>query len=66
MSAGKGHRPRPFDGETFRNNHDYIFRKDVEVWNCPHCGSDKDPFFSRVEPMGDHCPDCGKDVDDVQ
>ncbi len=28
---------------------------------CPHCGSDKDPFFSRIEPMGDYCPDCGKE-----
>jgi len=31
--------------------------------SCPHCGSLKDPWFSRVIPMGYHCQDCGKDVD---
>jgi hypothetical protein len=25
--AGKGHLPRPVNGEAFRNNHDDIFRK---------------------------------------
>ena len=30
---------------------------------CPHCGSEKEAFFSRIEPMGFFCPDCGKDVD---
>jgi hypothetical protein len=30
---------------------------------CPHCGSLKDPWFSRVIPMSYHCQDCGKDVD---
>lgn len=30
MSAGKGSRPRPVNGETFRANHDEIFRKDKE------------------------------------
>ena len=30
---------------------------------CPHCGSQKDPWFSRVIPMSYHCQDCGKDVD---
>ena len=32
---------------------------------CPHCGSLKDPWFSRVEPMGYVCQDCGKDWDAV-
>jgi predicted RNA-binding Zn-ribbon protein involved in translation (DUF1610 family) len=62
--AGKGHAPRPVNGEVFRNNHDDIFRKEAKSFKCPHCGSDKDPFFSRVEPMGDYCPDCGKNVDE--
>jgi DNA-directed RNA polymerase subunit RPC12/RpoP len=31
---------------------------------CPHCGSTKEPWFSRTMPMGYICPDCGRDVDD--
>jgi DNA-directed RNA polymerase subunit RPC12/RpoP len=34
-----------------------------ESAQCPHCGSMKDPWFSRVMPMSYHCQDCGKDVD---
>ena len=30
---------------------------------CPHCGSLKDPWFSRVEPMAYVCEDCGNDWD---
>jgi DNA-directed RNA polymerase subunit RPC12/RpoP len=30
---------------------------------CPHCGSYKDTWFSRTEPMGYYCSDCGKMVD---
>jgi predicted RNA-binding Zn-ribbon protein involved in translation (DUF1610 family) len=45
----------------FRDHYDEIFRKDADDIVCPHCGSDKDPFFSRIEPMGDYCPDCGKE-----
>jgi len=30
---------------------------------CQHCGSQKEPFFSRIEPMGYHCRDCGKNKD---
>jgi predicted RNA-binding Zn-ribbon protein involved in translation (DUF1610 family) len=54
----------------------FVYREDCPVhgpalkeklsevsYNCPHCGSDKDTWFSRTEPMGDHCPDCGKMVD---
>ena len=26
---------------------------------CVHCGSDKEPYFSRSEPMGDYCSECG-------
>jgi Zn finger protein HypA/HybF involved in hydrogenase expression len=26
---------------------------------CPHCGSEEEPYFSRVVPMGYFCPDCG-------
>ncbi len=33
---------------------------------CPHCGSNKEPFFSRSVPMGFYCRDCGKDVDEKQ
>lgn len=28
---------------------------------CPHCGSLKDPWFSRSMPMGYYCQDCGKE-----
>ncbi len=27
--------------------------------SCKNCGSEKDPSFSRVEPMGYYCQDCG-------
>lgn len=30
---------------------------------CQHCGSQKEPFFSRIEPIGYHCRDCGKNTD---
>ena len=36
----------------------------VSDWKCPHCGSTKGTWFSRVEPMGDICEDCGKSVDE--
>lgn len=29
MSAGKGDKPRPVDGEKFRSNYDKIFRKKI-------------------------------------
>jgi predicted RNA-binding Zn-ribbon protein involved in translation (DUF1610 family) len=32
---------------------------------CPHCGSLKDPWFSRVLPMSYHCQDCGKNWDSI-
>lgn len=31
MSAGKGSRPRPVDGERFRAEHDRIFRKVTDL-----------------------------------
>lgn len=36
----------------------------TETPPCPHCGSTKDTWFSRTEPMGFVCPDCGQDVDE--
>lgn len=33
-----------------------------EGWRCPQCGSEEDPYFSRMEPMGYFCGDCGKEV----
>jgi ribosomal protein L37AE/L43A len=49
------------DGDAYRDNYDEIFRKDANDIVCPHCGSDKDPFFSRIEPMGYYCRDCGEE-----
>jgi hypothetical protein len=37
-----------------------------DPYDCPHCGSNKEPFFSRSVPMGFYCRDCGKDVDKKQ
>jgi hypothetical protein len=34
MSAGKGDKPRPVDGEKFRNNYDKIFRKKLGFYAC--------------------------------
>ncbi len=31
---------------------------------CPHCGSEEEPYFSRVVPMGYFCPDCGRGDDE--
>ena len=30
---------------------------------CTYCESDKEPYFSRVEPMGFYCADCGRNFD---
>lgn len=35
MSAGKGSNPRPVHGETFRKNHDAIFRRHTEEESAP-------------------------------
>jgi ribosomal protein L37AE/L43A len=61
MSAGKGDTTRPINGEKFRDHYDDIFRKDTDDIVCPHCDSNNEPYFSRIEPMGDYCPDCGKE-----
>jgi len=36
-------------------------------FRCPHCGSFREPWFSRTEPMGNYCgnPMCGKNIDEV-
>ena len=26
---------------------------------CNKCDSEKEPYFSRIDPMGYFCPDCG-------
>ena len=31
---------------------------------CWSCKSDKEPYFSRTEPMGNYCQDCGKNYDE--
>ena len=30
---------------------------------CTYCESDKEPYFSRSEPMGFYCADCGRNFD---
>ena len=32
----------------------------TEKYACFWCGSDSEPYYSRVGPMGYVCPDCGK------
>jgi C4-type Zn-finger protein len=32
---------------------------------CTYCESDKEPYFSRVEPMGFYCVECGHNFDGV-
>ena len=32
---------------------------------CTYCESDKEPYFSRVEPMGFYCVECGHNFDEV-
>jgi hypothetical protein len=38
MSAGKGDKPRPVDGEKYRANYDTIFRREYPSWVCRPCG----------------------------
>ncbi len=51
------------EAATPEKNYENHSMSDNTKEECPHCGSEKDPWFSRCEPMGYHCPDCGKDVD---
>ena len=32
-------------------------------YTCANCESEKEPYFSRSEPMGFYCADCGRDFD---
>lgn len=33
-------------------------------YTCANCESDKEPYFSRSEPMGFFCADCGRNFDE--
>ena len=71
LRVGKGEAPRPLDGEKFRTGWERVFGKPEQddavpegciIDPCRHCGSKKDAWFSRGEPMGYFCPDCGKEA----
>ena len=32
-------------------------------YTCANCESEKEPYFSRSEPMGFYCADCGRNFD---
>jgi len=49
MSAGKGSKPRPVDGPTYRANYDQIFRRYPD-WICQACGYEHGRF-PRMERM---------------
>ena len=34
-------------------------------YTCVNCESEKEPYFSRSEPMGFYCQDCGKNSDEI-
>ena len=34
-------------------------------YTCVNCESDKEPYFSRSEPMGFYCQDCGQSSDQL-
>lgn len=54
-------------GRYFRENLEPVkTQPEPQEWNCPHCGSKKDAWFSRSEPLGNYCQDCGKNVDEPQ
>jgi hypothetical protein len=36
--AGKGDSPRPVNGDRYRDNYDFIFRKKYPDWICGSCG----------------------------
>ena len=33
-------------------------------YTCANCESEKEPYFSRSEPMGFYCADCGRNFDE--
>jgi hypothetical protein len=52
------------EADTMRQHHKNAEAALEDEWPpCPHCGSYKDTWFSRTEPMGYYCSDCGKMVD---
>jgi len=62
MSAGKGSKPRPINGERFRQNYDNIFGARYPHWICSLCGVayGRFPFMDRVSTWHDgHCDICG-------
>jgi hypothetical protein len=34
-------------------------------YTCKNCESEKEPYFSRSEPMGFYCQDCGQNSDQL-
>jgi hypothetical protein len=48
MSAGKGSKPRPVDGDKYRANYDAIFSPPYPAWICHPCGQ----AFGRGMPAG--------------
>jgi len=63
VSAGKGDRPRPVDGDRYRANYDRIFDPPYPAWICRPCGE----AHGRGMPEGhvstwhmDVCGVCGE------
>ena len=63
MSAGKGDKPRPVDGPTYRANYDAIFRRPYPAWVCRPCGwqHGRFPKMDRISAWHEGtCGICGQ------
>ena len=63
MSAGKGSKPRPVDGPTYRDNYDAIFRRPYPAWVCRPCGwqHGRFPKMDRISAWHEGtCGICGQ------
>ena len=63
MSAGKGDKPRPVDGPTYRANYDAIFRRPYPEWVCRPCGYQygRFPRMDRISTWHEGtCGICGQ------
>lgn len=50
--------------KTQRNN-SILTTMSQPKYTCANCESEKEPYFSRSEPMGFYCADCGHNFDEV-
>jgi DNA-directed RNA polymerase subunit RPC12/RpoP len=60
--AREGTRADRREPKTQRNNSILTTMRQPK-YTCANCESEKEPYFSRSEPMGFYCADCGRNFD---